>query len=53
MAYASKTLKSIEKNYFTMDKKGLAVVWAVKQFKPYVMDINFKITTDHNASKAL
>ena len=53
VAYASRLLKAVEKNYSTVDRKGLVVVWAVKHFKLYIIDMYFKIITDHNMLKAL
>ena len=35
------------------DLEALAVVWAVKTFRSYVMGTRFKVVTDHNALKAL
>ena len=53
VAYASRSLRSAEKNYLTTDKEGLAIVWAVKNFKSYIFGMHFKIVTDHSALKAL
>ena len=35
------------------DLKALAVVWAIKTFRLYVMGTRFKVMTDCNALKAL
>ena len=51
VAYASRSLKAAERNYFTTDKEGLAVVWAVKHFNSYILGMHFKIVTDHNTLK--
>ena len=53
VAYASRMLKNAEKNYSTIDKEGLAVIWAIKQSKTYVMGMHFKIITDYSALKVL
>ena len=53
IAYTSQSLKTTEKNYSTTNQEGLAIVWAVKHFKAYIMGMHFKIITDHNILKAL
>ena len=51
--YASRSLKGAERRNSVTDLKALAVVWAVKTFRFYVMGSIFKAVTDHNALKAL
>ena len=51
--YASRSLKGAKRRYSVTDLEALAVVWAVKTFKSYVMGTRFKVVTDHNALKAL
>jgi hypothetical protein len=47
IAYASRILNSAERNYSTIEKELTAMVWACKNFRPYVLGRNFTIVTDH------
>src|SRR3954454_24942349 len=51
--YASKTLDSAQKNYATIEKEFLAVVFASDKFRQYIVDSKVIIHTDHAAIKYL
>ena len=53
ISYASCTLTCRERNYTTMEKEALAVVYAVKHFRVYLLGHKFTVITDNSALKWL
>jgi hypothetical protein len=48
VAYFSKKFNRCQKNYSTIEKECLALVWAVQQFQVYIGSNPVTIYTDHN-----
>ena len=49
VAYASRTLVQSEKNYSVTDKEGLAVIFALKKYRHYLLPNKFQVVVDHQA----
>lgn len=47
IAYASRTLTAPERQYSVIQRECLAVVYAQKQFRHYLLGRHFKLLTDH------
>ena len=53
VAYLSKKLISAEERYPTHDRELLAIVYALKTWRPYLYGAEFRIQTDHHPLKYL
>ena len=53
ICYTSKTLGDTQLNYTTTEKELLAVVFALKKFRAYVLGSKIIVHTDHAALKYL
>ena len=49
--YAGRSLKKHERQYTITEKEGLAVIYSLKVFDPYLRNSKFTIITDHQALK--
>ncbi|CAG8699633.1 6754_t:CDS:2, partial [Ambispora gerdemannii] len=53
LAYASRGLAPAERNYAAHEMECLAVIWAVKYFRQYLLEQKFDLITDHVGLKWL
>lgn len=53
IVFTSKKLSKAEKNYSTIERKGLAMVYVLQKFRHYLLGRHFKMYTDHSALKYL
>ena len=53
VAYMSRVLAGPKLNYSTTEKECLAVLYAVKQFRPYIHGRKFTLMSDHESLKRI
>ena len=53
IAFASRSLNAQERNYGITEMETLAVVWAAKLFRPYLLGLHCEVITDHAACTSL
>ena len=53
VGFFSRILNAAECNYSTTEKEALAIVWACRLLRPYLLGQLFVIRTDHDALKWL
>jgi hypothetical protein len=53
IAFARRTLSDFEHNYNTIEREGLAMVYALQKYRHYLLGKHFKMFTDHSTLKYL
>jgi hypothetical protein len=53
IAFVSRKLSESEKNYNTIEREGLAMVYTLQKFIHYLLGKKFKMFTDHSTLKYL
>ena len=51
--FSSRNPSLVERNYTTIEREGLAMVYALQKFRHYLLGAHFKMFTDHSALKYL
>ena len=53
IAFARRNLSSAERNYTTIEREGLAMVYALQKFSHYLLGSHFKMFSNHSTLKYL
>lgn len=53
IAYASRSLSSVETRYSQTEREALGIVWACERFSIYLLGTKFVLITDHQALEVL
>ena len=53
IAFVSRKLSKVEKNYTTTEREGLAMMYDLQKFRHYLLGSHFKMFTDHSTLKYL
>ena len=53
ISFTGRKLSTTEKNYTTMEREGLAMVYVLQNFRHYLLGGHFKIYLDHSVMKYL
>ena len=53
ISFASRKLSLAERNYTTIEREGLAMVYALQKFRHYLLGTHFKMFTNHSSLKYL
>ncbi len=53
ITYSNRKLSIAKNNYTTIEREGLAMVYALQKFRHYLLGAHFKMSTNHSALKYL
>ena len=53
IAFSSRKISLVERNYTTTKREGLEMIYALQKFIHYLLGAHFKMFTDHSAFKYL
>jgi hypothetical protein len=53
ISFASRKLSLAKRNYTTIEREGLAMIYTLQKFRHYLLGFHFKMFTDHSTLKYL